>query len=102
MKIISIRQPWADLIVNGSKNIENRSWPTSYRGPVLIHASLNANRALCPKYRRDPDTVPRGGLARISASWSGLRMKTPRFGVGLSIKQFLIGLKLDWVSPSLA
>lgn len=36
---ISIRQPWAWLIVNGWKNIENRNWRTSYRGPVLIHAA---------------------------------------------------------------
>lgn len=39
MKAISIRQPWAWLIVNGHKDIENRSWNTKYRGPVLIHAS---------------------------------------------------------------
>ena len=39
MKAISIRQPWAWLIVNGYKDIENRSWNTKYRGPVLIHAS---------------------------------------------------------------
>ena len=39
MKALSIRQPWAWLIVNGHKDIENRSWRTRYRGPVLIHAS---------------------------------------------------------------
>lgn len=39
MKAISIRQPWAWLIVNGFKDIENRSWDTKYRGAVLIHAS---------------------------------------------------------------
>lgn len=39
MKIISIRQPWASLIVSGHKDIENRTWTTRYRGPVLIHAS---------------------------------------------------------------
>ncbi len=39
MKAISIRQPWAWLIVNGYKVIENRSWNTKFRGPVLIHAS---------------------------------------------------------------
>lgn len=39
MKAISIRQPWAWLIVNGFKDIENRSWDTKYRGIVLIHAS---------------------------------------------------------------
>lgn len=40
MKALSIRQPWAWLIVNDYKNIENRSWPTKYRGTFLIHASL--------------------------------------------------------------
>lgn len=39
MKAISIRQPWASLIINGYKHIENRNWSTNYRGPVLIHAS---------------------------------------------------------------
>lgn len=38
MKALSIQQPWAWFIVNGYKDIENRSWPTKYRGPVLIHA----------------------------------------------------------------
>ncbi|MGK0735926.1 ASCH domain-containing protein [Yokenella regensburgei] len=41
MKALSIRQPWAWLIVNGFKDIENRSWHTKYRGPVLIHASAH-------------------------------------------------------------
>lgn len=36
-KAISIRQPWAWLIVNGIKNVENRNWRTHYRGPVLVH-----------------------------------------------------------------
>lgn len=39
MKALSIRQPWAWLITNGHKDIENRSWNTHQRGPVLIHAS---------------------------------------------------------------
>lgn len=39
MKALSVRQPWAWLIVNGYKDIENRSWNTKFRGPVLIHAS---------------------------------------------------------------
>lgn len=39
MKALSIRQPWAWLIVNGYKDVENRTWHTRYRGPVLIHAS---------------------------------------------------------------
>lgn len=39
MKALSIRQPWAQLIVAGIKPVENRSWPTPVRGPILIHAS---------------------------------------------------------------
>lgn len=39
MRAISVRQPWAYLIVNGHKDIENRSWPTKIRERVLIHAS---------------------------------------------------------------
>lgn len=35
---ISIMQPWAWLIVNRFKAIENRDWQTKFRGPVAIHA----------------------------------------------------------------
>lgn len=38
MKALSIRQPWAWLIVNGHKPVENRTWPTGHRGDLLIHA----------------------------------------------------------------
>jgi hypothetical protein len=36
---LSIRQPWAWLIMQAGKDIENRNWPTKVRGRVLIHAS---------------------------------------------------------------
>ena len=35
---LSIRQPWAHRIIFEGKDIENRDWPTRFRGPVLIHA----------------------------------------------------------------
>lgn len=38
VKALSIMQPWAWLIVNRYKPLENRDWATSYRGPVAIHA----------------------------------------------------------------
>jgi hypothetical protein len=38
MKALSIQQPWAWLIVNGIKDVENRNWKTNYKGFVLIHA----------------------------------------------------------------
>lgn len=49
MRAISIRQPWAWLIVNGHKDIENRDWSTTYRGPVLVHAS----KTLTQKHHRE-------------------------------------------------
>lgn len=39
MKALSIKQPWAQLIAQGDKTIEVRSWVTKYRGPLLIVAS---------------------------------------------------------------
>ena len=44
MKCLSIREPWASLIVNGYKEYEFRNWKTKYRGKVLIHASLNIEK----------------------------------------------------------
>lgn len=36
---LSVKQPWAALLVAGAKTVEVRTWPTSRRGPVLIHAA---------------------------------------------------------------
>jgi hypothetical protein len=44
MKALSIRQPWAWLIVNGIKDIENRDWTTNYRGFLLIHAGKTMDK----------------------------------------------------------
>jgi hypothetical protein len=41
---ISVRQPWAWLILFGGKDIENRTWLTRLRGPILIHASKACTR----------------------------------------------------------
>lgn len=38
MKVLTVRQPWASLISLGVKRIETRSWSTSFRGPLAIHA----------------------------------------------------------------
>lgn len=72
---LSIRQPWAWLIVHGHKDIENRNWPTRFRGPLLVHAgrtmtrryhsAVIANlvrRGLCPPELPTWDNLPLGGL----------------------------------------
>lgn len=37
-KALTICQPYAHLIVRGEKLVENRNWPTNYRGRLAIHA----------------------------------------------------------------
>lgn len=37
-RYISLRQPWASLLVAGVKRIETRGWATSFRGRIAIHA----------------------------------------------------------------
>lgn len=39
MKAISVLNPWAVLLAIGARQYETRSWPTTYRGPIAIHAS---------------------------------------------------------------
>ena len=40
----SVREPYAWAITRGWKLVENRTWPTRFRGPVLIHAGLREER----------------------------------------------------------
>lgn len=50
MKVLSLLQPWATLVVIGAKKIETRSWGTKFRGDILIHASkkmTNLQKDLC-------------------------------------------------------
>jgi hypothetical protein len=44
-RCLTVRQPWAWLIIAGHKDIENRSWTHPYRGPLAIHAGLDFDDA---------------------------------------------------------
>lgn len=44
MKTLTLTQPWASLVASGAKQIETRSWGTSYRGPLAIHAAKGFSR----------------------------------------------------------
>lgn len=41
MKVLSLKQPFAELVVSGKKTIELRNWNTKFRGKFLVHASKN-------------------------------------------------------------
>ena len=38
IKALTICQPYAGVIMDGRKRVENRTWRTNYRGPLVIHA----------------------------------------------------------------
>jgi len=62
MKALSIRQPWAELILQGRRTIEPRTWQTNYRGRIAIHASQTVGEEACVAYGLDPAKVARGAL----------------------------------------
>lgn len=75
---LTIKQPWASLIANGFKDIENRSWPTKFRGWVLIHASKKDDQEEWEsaksliRWRKiqvnggSPEKVGRGGVVGVA------------------------------------
>ena len=47
IKAVTIIQPWASLITLGEKQIETRSWPANYKGPLAIHAGKKIDLEAC-------------------------------------------------------
>lgn len=45
-KAISIKQPWAWVISEGHKTIETRTWPTQYRGDIIVVSSLKPDKTM--------------------------------------------------------
>ena len=68
MKALSVKQPWAWLILNAGKSVENRSWKTNYRGRVYLHVGQQTDKTGFPlqrQYVKDsniiiPDTLTTG------------------------------------------
>lgn len=46
MKALTIKQPYASLIIEGYKKYEFRSWKTNYRGKILIHVGLSKDKSI--------------------------------------------------------
>ena len=51
MKVITIWQPYATMLAIQAKKHETRSWYTSYRGPIAIHAAKKMNEELACSIR---------------------------------------------------
>lgn len=61
MKALSIRQPFCHNIFHDGKSVENRSWPTGFRGQFLIHASKKFDGDRAPGI-----IYPMGGIVGIA------------------------------------
>jgi len=63
MKVLTIKQPWATLIMQGDKRFEFRSWKTKYRGELLIHAGKGIDKKTALILRKYlPDELPSGKI----------------------------------------
>lgn len=74
---LSIRQPWASLILDGRKSIEVRTWSTVYRGLLWIHTGRSASRELLQRF--DLERVFRGGFIGAARLGACLRMDASRW-----------------------
>jgi len=93
-RALSIRQPWAELILQGRKTIEVRTWETDYRGPFWLHTGKTADIGLERSFAVfDP---PRGAfVGRITLEeispidaqrwerWRGQHLDSGRYQPGL-------------------
>lgn len=63
MKVLTIRQPWATLIMQGDKRFEFRSWRTKYRGELLIHAGKGIDKEAFKRLEKYlPKDLPLGKI----------------------------------------
>ena|SRR3989344_9253354 len=53
MKALSLKQPFAELILQGKKKIELRNWNTKFRGEFFIHASKIPDKEAMKKFGFD-------------------------------------------------
>ena len=63
MKTITIKQPWATLIMQGDKRFEFRNWQTAYRGELLIHAGKSIDKEAIKRLEKYlPKELPLGKI----------------------------------------
>ena len=63
MKVLTIKQPWATLIMQGDKRFEFRSWQTKYRGELLIHAGKGIDKEAVKRLANClPKELPQGKI----------------------------------------
>jgi hypothetical protein len=62
LKVLTLHQPWASLVIDDVKRIETRSWGTSHRGTLAIHAGKVVDHGFCEELGVDPCLLPVGQI----------------------------------------
>lgn len=102
LKCLSLRQPYADLVVTGRKTIETRKWNTNFRGKFLVHASKIIDKESAALLNIDCSKAIKGaaiGLAflydvkKYTNNEGFLADKEKHFGVGFSKPKYGFLLK---------
>lgn len=74
MKALSVMQPWATLILEHGKLVENRTWRSGYLGPLVIVSSARMepgwdqehwDDALCDAYPDHDDAIQAHGAIKV-------------------------------------
>ena len=89
LRALTIHQPYAGLIADGSKLVENRTWGTPYRGWLAIHAGKST--ACLDGYDDDlPEEMVFGAIAAVAWLRTCVRKKWVD-------NQRSLGPGLDWL-----
>jgi hypothetical protein len=97
VRVLTVRDPWANLIADGRKQWETRTRATKWRGWVVIHAGVamtRPQRDLCARLSIDPKTVAKGrvvAIARLVECVPVDDMQAATHGRGLSEQELALG-----------
>jgi hypothetical protein len=81
IKCMSIWVPWAQLIMDGKKTTETRSWRTHCRGTIAIHAAMTVNatvRENCVKFGYNVKAIPKGAVLGTANLYDCVQFPDPR------------------------
>jgi len=61
-KALTVKQPWASLIMAGLKDVENRTWKTNFRGTLVIHAGSGVAKDAMKEFGHLVSQYPAGAI----------------------------------------
>jgi hypothetical protein len=79
VKALSFRQPWAELVIQGSKTLDLRTWSTAYRGPLAVYASNTVEEEASRAHGLDPGRLTTGAVVGLVDLVRIVRLDEPAY-----------------------